>query len=195
MYLQTTVQPTTEPVAVDDVKARLRLTTTADDVTIAGQITQAREFAEKVSRRSLAYKSYSGFLDRFPFPHEPIRMPVPPIVSVTAIKFYDSTLTQQTWDPTEYWVASAQSPALIVPIPGLIYPPTASVPGAVEVDFAAGWGYPGAPASGGTPAIPAGPALPSDWQRSIQDVAVFIYEHPGEPIPEALVQIPKVYVF
>lgn len=134
MSLQiTSTTPPTEPVAVDDVKARLRLTTTADDATIALQITAAREFAEKVTRRSLCFKSYAYIIDRFPFPHEPIRVPVPPLIAVTGITFLDSTLTEQTWDPADYFIAGKQSPALIVPVPGIIYPPTAHVPGAVEI--------------------------------------------------------------
>lgn len=193
MSLQVVTPPTSEPVALADVKARLRLTSTADDATITSQITQAREFCERVSRRSLAYKSYALFLDRFPYPHEPIRLPAPPLVSVSNVFYYDSTLTQQTWSPSEYWWTPAQSPALIVPKPGLIYPSPAHIPGAVEVDFTAGWGYPGNPDA--DPVVPAGPALPADWARCIQDVAMFIYENPSTPIPEALCSIPKVWVF
>lgn len=177
MYLQVTIEPTAEPVTVDDVKARLRLTNTIDDAMLAGNITQARQFAEKISHRSLALKTYLGTEDRFPYPREPIRVDRPPLVSVTSIKYYDDTLTQQTWDSSEYWVAKAQEPGLILPKPGLIYPSTARVPSAVEVVFTAG------------------AAIPADWQRTIQDIAIFIYEHPGDAIPEALVQIPKVFVF
>jgi hypothetical protein len=162
---------------------------------LAGQITQAREFCERVSRRSLAYKSYALSLDRFPYPQEPIRLPAPPLVYVAGITYYDPALALQTWDPTEYWWTPAQVPALIVPIPGLIYPSPAHIPGAVEVSFAAGWGSPAIAASGNIPAIPAGPPLPSSWARSIQDVTIFIYENPGAPVPESLCQIPKVYVF
>lgn len=178
MSLQIVTPPTAEPVTVAAVKARLRLTTTADDANIALYISSAREFAERVTRRSLAAKSYALFMDRFPAPYEPIRLPAPPLTEVTAIKFYDDTLTQQTWDPTEYWVALNQSPALIVPTPGIVYPCAARVPGAVEIDFTTG------PAS-----------ISDDWQRVIENITIFIYEHPGEPVPEILVNIPKIYVF
>lgn len=193
--LVTPGQTITEPVSLDDVKARLRLTSTVDDAVLTEQITQAREFCERLSKRSLAYKSYVYILDRFPFPMEPLRIPVPPLVSITALKFYDSTLTQQTWDPADYWVANNQVPALLIPNPGTIYPPSAHVPGAVELDFNAGWGYPGQAAGGGNPAIPAGPTLPQEWQRSIINTTIFIYENAGAQVPEHLCQIPKVFLF
>ena len=202
MSLQITTPPSAEPVTVDEVKARLRLTTTADDATIALQITAAREFAEKVTRRSLCVKSYAYILDRFPYPHEPIRVPVPPLIQITGITYLDETLTSQTWDPAEYFVAGKQSPGLIVPVPGLIYPATARVPGAVEVDFTAGYGFPGA---AGPPIIPAGPVCPEHLKEGVRQLTVHIYEHPEAVTSEGLKEAPlalmsffsanKVYVF
>lgn len=195
MSLYTVIgQSITEPVTLAAVKARIKLTSTADDDIITGQITQAREFAERVSRRSLAYKAYSYTMDRFwqTHPREPIRVPVPPLISVTSLAYLDDTLTLQTIESDEYFVANAQDPSLIVPIPGLIWPSTARVPGAVTIAFNAGFGYPGA---SGSPPIPAGPMLSQGWINNLVDITVFIYENAGEVIPERLVQIPKIYLF
>lgn len=188
-------QTITEPVSLDVLKARLHLVSISDDASLTGIITQAREFAERVSRRALAYASYVTTLDRFPFPHEPIRLSMPPLISLTSITFYDDTLTLQTLDPSEYWTAPAQIPALIVPTPSNVWPCAGRVPGSVMLNFTAGYGYPGAPAVGSNAAISPGPALPISWLNNIVDIAVFAYENAGVPIPETLVQIPKVYVF
>src|SRR6185437_7158592 len=123
-------------------KARLRLTNSADGSAIATHIVAAREFAEKVTRRSLAFNSYAYYLDRVPFPHEPIRLPVPPLIAVSAIKYADpATLVPTVWDPADYIVAATQSPALVFPNPiappGLVYPCAAGIPGAIEIDFTA----------------------------------------------------------
>jgi uncharacterized phiE125 gp8 family phage protein len=189
MSLQIKTPPTVEPVTLDEVKARLRLTTTADDDSITGHITAAREFAEKVSRRSLTVKAYAFFMDRFPHPYEPISLPAPPLVSVTAVKYLDESLTSQTWDPTEYFVASNNVPALIVPKPGLIYPATGRVPGAVEVDFTAGYTN----------------DCPEHLKEGIRQLAVHIYDHPEAVTSEGLKEAPlalmtfltanKIYVF
>jgi uncharacterized phiE125 gp8 family phage protein len=190
MSLQITAPPTVEPVTLDEVKKRLRLSTAADDGDILGHIVAAREFAEKVSRRSLTVKSYAFCMDRFPHPYEPISLPAPPLVSVTAVKYFDESLTQQTWLATEYFVASNNVPALIVPKPGLIYPSTGRVPGAVEVDFIAGF-------------LPA--ACPEHLKEGIRQLAVHIYDHPEAVTSEGLKEAPlalmsfltanKVYVF
>ena len=172
-------QPSAEPVSLDEVKDRLRLTSTDDDAAITTYISAAREHAERVSRRSLAPKTYAQILDRFPFHNEPIRLTNPPVTGVTAIKYLDSTLTSQTWDPTEYFLAASQSPALIIPKPGNTYPATARVPGAVEVDFTTG---------------PDADDLPVSWKQNIIELAVFIYDHPGEIVPASLVTIPKIFV-
>lgn len=193
MSLQITPALTiTEPVSLAALKARMKLTSTADDTQLAGIITQAREFAERVSRRSLAYKSYAYSLDRFPYPHEPLRVPVPPLIAISSITYLDGTLTEQTLDPSEYFVAPNQIPALIVPAPGNVWPSTARVPGAVTLNMTAGYGYQGQ----STPTvIPAGPPLPVSWLNNVIDIAVFMYENAGVAVPESLCQVPKVYVF
>src|SRR4051812_22515656 len=118
MSLQVTVQPSAEPFSVQDIRDMLRLTLTDDDVLIAGHIKSARRLAETITHRSMTPKTYLYSMDRFPAPGTPIRMPAPPLIAVASIKYLDSALTQQTWDPAEYFVAQKQSPALIIPKPG-----------------------------------------------------------------------------
>lgn len=190
MSLKIVTPPSAEPVTVAEVKARLRLTSTADDATIAVQITAAREFAEKITRQSLALKSYKLLLDCFPWPHEPIRLPVPPLISVTAITYFDSVLNPQTWDSSEYGVYNigfVPAGGLIKPLPGFIYPVTGQVPGAVEIDFTAG------------------AAPPEHVKEGIRQLTVHIYSHPEAVTSEGLKEAPlsltsffeanKVFVF
>lgn len=187
MSLQIIEAPATEPVTVAEVKARLRLTTAADDTLLGQAIRAAREFAEKVTRRSLVAKSYAYIMDRFPYPGEPIRVPAPPLVSVTTIKYLDGALVWQTWDAAEYFVAAKQIPGLIVPKPNCTYPAPANVPGAVEVSFTAG-------------------ADPMEHvKEGIRQLAVHIYEHPEAITSEGLKEAPlalmsfftanKVFIF
>lgn len=190
MSLQIVTPPSAEPVTVAEVKARLRLTNTADDAMIAKQITAAREFAEKITRCSLALKSYKLLLDKFPWPSEPLRMPVPPLISVTAIKYTDVTLAQLTWSSAEYGVynvGTVPAAGLIRPLPGFTYPCPVCVPNAVEIDFTAG----------ATP--------PEHVNEGIRQLAVHIYDHPEAVTSEGLKEAPlalmsfftanRVYVF
>lgn len=179
MSLQITTGPTAEPVTVGDVKLRLNLTSTVDDVKIGQLVTVARVFAETVTCLSLVSKAYQWTRDRFPWPHEPMRLPVPPVSAVSLVEYLDSTLTWQTWDSSEYYVALQQMPALIVPKPGNTYPCPVSMPGvdAVRVTFVAG------PASGAL-AIDLSTVL-----EGIRQLTVHLYEHPelvtAEPLKEA----------
>jgi uncharacterized phiE125 gp8 family phage protein len=172
MSLQITTPPTVEPVTLDEVKKRLRLTTTADDADITGHITTAREYAESVTSWSLAAKSYRDTRDRFPHPYEPIKLLRPPLVSVESVQYLDDSYAWATWDPTEYWVALDNVPALIVPKRGLIYPHPAEVPGCVRINFTVG-------ASTYTPHL-----------EGIRQLAVHIYEHPEAVTSEGLKEIP-----
>jgi len=190
MSLQITIDAAAEPVTLAEVKARLNLTSTADDAKITQQITVARQFAEKVTRRSLAYKTYTLFMRRFPYITVPIHLPVPPLVSVNSINYLDETYTSQLWPGPgaiaplvpEYVVAPMQSPGLIYLAQNVIYPCTARVPGAVQINFSSGYSVAGAPA--GTPPIP-GPVA-----EAIRQLTVHIYEHPEAVVSESMKELP-----
>lgn len=176
--------PTAEPVTLADLKAQCRLDPafTADDAALTRYITAARVTAERITRRSLASKVYKVFYDSFPFPSQPMRLPVPPVTAVSAVKYLDSTLTLQTWDTSEYYLALIQSPALIVPKPGLVYPCSARVPGAVEVDLTAGFG------------ANAGPSLSvvfPDVVECIMQIAQHYYDHPEVTSTENDRELPR----
>jgi uncharacterized phiE125 gp8 family phage protein len=180
MSLQITTPPVAEPVTLDEVKALLRLTSTADDALITSLITPARVFAEKFSRKSLVSKGYSLSLARFPWPHEPIILPVPPVSAVGAITYLDETGTQQTWDASEYVVGLNQVPAVIVLVPGVIYPSTWRAPSlaTVTIPFTAG------PATGAMQ-IDISTAL-----KAVRQLAIHFYEHPEAVNSDNLKEMP-----
>lgn len=177
--LQITAAPSAEPVTLAEVKGNLNLTTTADDAKITRHITTAREFAERVMRRSLALKSYAAFYDSFR-PSFPLEVPMPPLISVTAVKYLDNTLMQQTWDPSEYAVQLLKSghPGVIVPAPTFVFPCAYLIPGAVEVDFTAGYG------------AESGPVIPGHVAEGIRQLAAHLYEHPEAITSEGLKEVP-----
>jgi uncharacterized phiE125 gp8 family phage protein len=180
MSLQIVTPPIAEPVTLADVKLRLRLTSTADDALITQLITPARVFAEKVTRYSLVSKGYQLTMERFPWPHEPLVLPVPPVSAVSSITYLDSTATQQTWDPSEYIVGLNQVPALIVPLAPNIYPCTFRAHGinAVSVNFTAG------PATGAFQ-IDLSSAL-----EAVRQLTAHFYEHPEAVNSDNLKEMP-----
>lgn len=161
--------PAVEPVTLTEVKQEARLTSTADDSLLTGLISTAREVAEDMTHRSLALKTYQVYLDHFPPPTEPIRVPAPPLVTLSSIEYLDSTLTWQTWDAAEYFVASVQEPALILYKPGSIYPVAQCVPWPVRVNFTAGFDAANPNAE---------PKIPSKFKKGLIRLVIHFYEHP-----------------
>lgn len=182
MSLQTVSgQTITEPVTLAALKARIKLTSTADDGQLTGIITAAREFAERISNRCLATRQFIEYRDGFPYPTKELLIPRPPLVSVDKVEYLeDDYVTWALWDPSEYWVALNNVPAILQPRRGFTYPCTLMyTAGCVRITFTAGSSDP----------------LPQHWQLNIEDIAVFMYENAGVSAPASLVTIPKIHYF
>lgn len=175
MSLLITTPPTAEPVTEQEVLDRLRLKTPSDGDSrlIASAISTAREYAESVTGWSLAAKTYADVRDNFPYPpRTPLVLFRPPLVAVTAIKFLDGSYAWQTWDPSEYWVADGNIPALVQPKEGIAYPFPCRAPGSVRIEFEAG-------------ASTYGPHL-----EGVRQLAVHIFEHPEAIASGDLKEVP-----
>lgn len=134
--------PAVEPVALAAAKARLRVTTDAEDGDTTALIAECREQAEDECGRAFITQSLSVFLDGFPRGGEAIALPRPPLQSVTWVKYYDAAGDLQTIDAGAYHVAIGGEPGRIVPTAAQGYWPTteAGRPEAVEVRYVAGYG-------------------------------------------------------
>lgn len=138
MALKLYTPPAAEPVALANVKSHLRVDHGLDDTLIEGLITVARQEAEKITRRALITQTWELVLDRFPC-HE-ITAPLPPLQSVTSIKYYDTDGAEQTLDAAAYQVDTDSAPARIIPAYGLIWPTTRDQLNTVRIQFIAGYG-------------------------------------------------------
>lgn len=172
MSLHITTPPLAEPVTVDEVKKRLRLSSPEDNDIIASNITTARDYAESVTGWSLTAKSYQDVRDGFPYPHEPIKLLRPPLVSVESVQYLDDSYQWQTWSVAEYWVADGNVPALIVPRRGNTYPAALDAPGSVRINYTVG-------------ASTYGPHL-----EGVRQLAAHIYEHPEAVTSDGMKEIP-----
>lgn len=98
--------------------------------------------------RALCTQTLEYRIDRFP--ERRIVLPLPPLRSVTSIKYVDGDGVLQTMDPADYVAFNAAgSPPEIVQGPGYVepsfdscWPATRAVPEAVRVRFEAGYGAP-----------------------------------------------------
>jgi len=153
MTLSLITAPVAEPLSLDEAKAHLRVTADTEDELIDAIITAVRQHIDGRDGwlgRSLVTQTWEVRLDRFPTgwesPFEPwprnvaIRVPLPPLQSVTSVKYIDSAGVEQTLSSATYVVHVAEEPGLIVPAYGQTWPTAREEPGAVRVRFVAGYG-------------------------------------------------------
>jgi uncharacterized phiE125 gp8 family phage protein len=132
--------PTTEPIALTEAKAQCRVDITDDDSYISTfLIPTAREYCEGVLNRALITQHWELSFDYWPvFPFD---VPLPPLISVESITYYDTTNTANTWDPSNYYVDPDHEPGRIALNSGISLPTTAlRLINAVKIDFTCGYG-------------------------------------------------------
>jgi uncharacterized phiE125 gp8 family phage protein len=145
--------PTVLPLSLNECKAHLRVPDTENDED-ALIMSYLRSTIEEVDGRdgwlgrALCTQTWKYKLDYFPRStrfrrHSSIVVPLPPLQSVTHVKYIDTAGDLQTWASTNYTVTGTEpnnyAPGLITPVWGEVWPSTRDVPEAVEVQFVCGY--------------------------------------------------------
>lgn len=132
-------EPIDATVAIEHLREN---STTAQVEVIDRQIAAARRWAEEKTGRALLTQTWDLFLDRFPSEFWPfdIRVPKPPLQSITTLKYTDENGTQQTLGSTLYTVDVSSTPGRIVPAFEETWPTTQGHINDVEIRFIAGYG-------------------------------------------------------
>lgn len=132
-----TVEPMVEPVTLAEAKLHLRVDHSEEDSWIERAITDAREWAEKYTRRRFINTTLRLSLDCFP---DVIRLPGGKTQSVTSIVYIDTAGASQTLSASSYTVDTDSEPARIVQAYGEFWPAIRYDPNAVKVTYVAGYG-------------------------------------------------------
>jgi uncharacterized phiE125 gp8 family phage protein len=132
--------PAEEPVSVDEARYHCRIDEYnqepyEDSVQIKTLIAAARQHAESQLNRKLVTQTLDAYYDCFQS-----EFVLPPLQSVTYIKYVDETGTEQTLAADKYLVNSASVPARITESYGNTWPTIRSQQNAVRVRFVAGYG-------------------------------------------------------
>lgn len=139
MALKIYTPPACEPVSLDEIKDFLRIGSGEDEDQLFDTLaTIARKEAEKITRRQLITATWDYWLDRFP---GIIYLPMPPLQSVTHVKYLDSANVEQPLVlNTDYLIDIYSEPARIKPCFGEVWPTTYSEINAVRIRFISGYG-------------------------------------------------------
>lgn len=149
--------PTTLPITVDEAKAHCRIDYADDDMMMQAIIAAALASIEGPYGRGLALMTQSWVLtlDSW-YGHRyetwwtqykmydqvarvPVRIPLFPVQSVTAVKYVDPAGVEQTLDPSVYRVDVSQQPARVSPEFGQIWPVHRFIPAPISIEFKAGF--------------------------------------------------------
>ena len=136
--LERTVAPAVPVVDLAEAKLHLRVEHDAEDALIDRIVTAATERAEEIQSRAFVTQTYRLSLPRFPHGRI-IRLPRPPLQSVTAITYADTDGTQQTLATSDYRVDTAAVPGRIILNRDAAWPSVADEPDAVRVTYVAGY--------------------------------------------------------
>jgi hypothetical protein len=163
--------PASEPVTLAEAKAHLRLEIGDDDALVAGLVTAARQHVEDLIAQSLVTQTWQLTLDKFPrysssaiwqqyadglwdqripqtelsgrwWPDKAsIRLPRPPLQSVSSIQYVASgTGILTTMPSANYLVDASTRPGRVAPAFGQIWPLLQQQLAAVQVNYVAGYG-------------------------------------------------------
>ena len=135
--LTRSVDPTAEPVTLQECKDWLRVDLADDDGLLSALLTMARESHEDFTQRAYITQTWVLTLDRFP---AFIRLWRCPVLAISSVTYVDENGATQTLAGAKYTLDNKSEPARLVPAYNEVWPTTRDVPNAVTVTFTAGYG-------------------------------------------------------
>lgn len=138
--IKESVAPTTEPVSSAEAKLHSRVDHSTDDDIFTRLIEVARRQCEQISGWAFITRTYTVQLDQWPF-YPQIKLPYPPLQSVSSIEYVTDDGTNNTFDSANYIVDTHSTPGRIVLKLNESWPSeTLQVGGAITITYVAGFG-------------------------------------------------------
>lgn len=132
-------EPTAEPVTLFEAKEHLRVDTDDENTLIGSLIKAAREWCQTYTNRTFMTTTYAMTFDTFPYSGCAIKLPYPPLVSITHVKYYDTSGTQQTWSSANYSADTSSEPGRVLPAYNVVYPAVRPAENMCEIRYVAGY--------------------------------------------------------
>lgn len=137
--LELNTAPTVEPVTVDEMFSHLRIDVGDEIEMLTGFIVVARKYCERVIKGKLITQTWHWYLDAFP--GDRVKVPFPPLQSVSSIKYTDEDDNELTVTASDYAVDTYSKPGRIVLSSGASWPSvTLREVNGVDIKFVCGFG-------------------------------------------------------
>lgn len=156
---------TTAPASGDLSNGDIVSAEAKEDTYLNTLITAARQHVEEITWRALINQTWDLKLSSF---SNPIKIPRPPLQSVTHLKYYDTSSVQQTLATTVYELDTASEPGFVRLKYNQTWPTCRGHDDDIEIRFVAGYGS-------------AAANVPRAIRHAIQLWAAQLYEH-REPV-------------
>lgn len=166
--------PVLEPVNLADMKTYLKIDGTEEDDLIASLITSARLMVEASVRKLLISQTWRIVLDDWPRDGI-LRLPLAPVIDVTAVRVYDSLGVATPVASTLYAIDKISDPPRLM-ITGAVPSPGQTMQG-IEIDVTAGYGTQAA-------------AVPAPLRQAIRMLASYWFENRGEAMTPGDLTLP-----
>jgi uncharacterized phiE125 gp8 family phage protein len=177
------VEPSEEPITLDELKDHLRVDGTEEDALIMAYGRAARRQCELISRRAFVTQTWELALECWPqwgYPQRSyIGLPYPPLQSVISISYVDSAGVTSVMPGADYVVDNYREPGRVILGYGKIWPSVTLRPGpSVIVRYVAGHGSP--------------VVVPETYKQAIKLLAAHYYENREAVVIQAGAMATKV---
>lgn len=113
LKLKIVTAPAVEPVTLTEVKAQLRLDGTTEDTFLTSLIARARKYIEETElNRALITQTWDYYLQSWPGKNY-IEIPLPPLQSITSIKYTDYLGVETEFTSSNYILDTAAEPGRV----------------------------------------------------------------------------------
>lgn len=168
MGLQLVTEPAVEPVSLTEARTSIgwmEEDSTHDDK-LSSLITFARREVEQYTRKALITQTWRLSLDEFPV--DKIRLPRPPLLSVTSVQYDPETGSAVTLVAgTDYQVITSEKPGYVLPAYNEVWPVARHYPDSVRITYQAGFG-------------PEQSDVPEQYRQVILNIVTFCFEMRGD---------------
>lgn len=139
MALKLITAPSEEPITLTQAKAHCRVDGSDEDALFTGVIIPAaRRAAEHRTGHAIVTQTWELALDAFPAAE--IKIPQPPVQSITSIKYLDAAGVEQTLSAADYALDNYGMYHWVIPAQDVTWPDTLDAANAVKIRFVTGFG-------------------------------------------------------
>lgn len=169
--------PTVEPLTLSELIEQLNLDDDSAQLeNLTAYLQAVRQHVERIAGVAMLTQTLEWTLDGWPSPTRAnpwggIRLPRPPVQSVTSVKYVDTDGVEQTWAASNYTLNTREVPARIDRAYNVSWPSIRAQPNAITIRYIAGYTSAG--------------LIPADLRAALRLAVGSLYEYREDLLADA----------